>query len=87
MAEALSLVFSALMSDSVAEGVRFLPAADCLARAVECPAEAENSYSSEEFLLPREVREAGGCVPEGLLATGPNAWFLSYYDKHKVKIL
>jgi hypothetical protein len=75
------------MSGSLSGVTRDLPATDYLARAVECPAEAENSYSSEEFLLPREVREAGGCVPEGLLATGPNAWFLSYYDKHKVKIL
>ena len=60
---------------------RDFPAADYLARAVECPAEAENSYSSEEFLLPREVREGWGYIPEGLLATGPNAWVLSFYDK------
>jgi hypothetical protein len=69
----LSLVFSVFISGSLSGVKRDLPAVDYLARAVECPADAENSYSSVEFLLPREVREGWGCIPEGLLATGPNA--------------
>jgi len=73
---ALSLVFSIFMSVRSLSGTRDLPAPD-LARAVECPApDPENSYSSEEFLLPLEVRDGGSCMPEGLLvAVGPKARF------------